>query len=72
MKIVAMVPARSGSKRIKNKNLRLINGKPLIEFVLNTLGKLDIFDDIYINSEDEIYKGLADKHSFKYYKRLPV
>ena len=69
MKIVAMVPARSGSKRIKNKNLRLINGKPLIEFVLNTLDKLDIFDDIYINSEDEIYKGLAEKHSFKFYKR---
>ena len=39
-----MIPARMGSKRIKRKNLRLINGKPLIEYVLDTVSKISIFD----------------------------
>ena len=69
MRIVAMVPARMGSKRIKNKNLRLINGKPLIEYVLNTIGKVDIFDEVYVNSEDEIFSRIAKKYSMGFYKR---
>ncbi len=50
-----MIPARMGSKRVKSKNLRLLNGKPLIEYVIDTVSKIDIFDDIYVNSEDEIF-----------------
>ncbi len=71
MKIVAMIPARAGSKRIKNKNLRLINGKPLIEYVLDTIGQVDIFDEVYVNSEDEIFSGIAKKYSMSFYKRPP-
>jgi CMP-N,N'-diacetyllegionaminic acid synthase len=69
MKIVAMIPARLGSKRIKTKNLRLINGKPLIEYILDTVSKVNIFDEIYVNSEDEIFSGIADKYGLKFYKR---
>ena len=32
MKIVAVIPARAGSKGIPNKNIRLLNGKPLIYY----------------------------------------
>ena len=69
MKIVAMVPARMGSKRIKSKNLRFLDGKPLIEHVLGTLNRVQIFDEIYINSEDEIFSEIADKYDVNYYKR---
>ena len=69
MKIIAMIPARMGSKRIRNKNLRLINDRPLIEYVLDTVSKVDIFDEIYINSEDDIFNELAKKYGFKFYKR---
>jgi len=69
MKIVAMIPARMGSKRIKNKNLRLINGKPLIGYVLDTIQLADIFDDVYINSESEIFQKIAYDYDFNYYKR---
>ena len=69
MKIVAMVPARMGSKRIKSKNLRFLDGKPLIEHVLGTLSRVHIFDEIYINSEDEVFSEIADKYGINYYKR---
>ena len=69
MKIVAMVPARMGSKRIKSKNLRFLDGKPLIEHVLGTLSKVKIFDQIYINSEDKIFTEIADRYEMSYYNR---
>ena len=64
-----MIPARMGSKRIKRKNLRMINGKQLIEYVLDTVSKINIFDDVYINSEDDVFKEISDKYNFKFYKR---
>lgn len=69
MKITAMIPARMGSKRVKNKNLRLINGKPLIQYVLDTVKNLTIFDEIYINSEHDIFSELAEENNIKFYKR---
>ena len=69
MKIVAMIPARLGSKRIINKNLRLLNGKPLISYIVESAKKSNAFDDIYINSESEIFKEIADQHGVMFYKR---
>ncbi len=69
MKIVAMIPARMGSKRVKAKNLRLIDGKPLIEYILDTVSKVDLFDEIYVNSEDKIFAEIAEKYGIKFYKR---
>ena len=48
MKIIAMIPARLGSKRVKNKNLRLLGNKPLISHVIETAKESNVFDDIYI------------------------
>jgi len=69
MKIVAMIPARMGSKRVKAKNLRLIDGKPLIEYVLGTLSNTSVFDGIYVNSEDEVFREIANKYNINFYKR---
>ena len=41
-----MVPARMGSKRVKSKNLRLLDGRALIEHVLDTLSKINILNSI--------------------------
>ena len=69
MKIVAMIPARLGSKRVIKKNLRLLNGKPLISYITESAKKSNAFDEIYINSESEIFKVIADKHGVLFYKR---
>jgi len=68
-KTIAMIPVRLGSKRVKNKNLRLIDGKPLICYVLETAVKSDIFDEIYINSESDIFEPIAKKYGIKFYQR---
>ena len=64
-----MIPARMGSKRVKLKNLREIDGIPLIEYIITAAKKSGIFDEIYINSESEVFKGIAEKHEIKFYKR---
>lgn len=68
-KIIAMIPARLGSKRVKKKNLRLINGKPLISYVIETAKSANCFDGIYINSEAEIFGKIADEYGIQFYQR---
>ena len=69
IKIVAMIPARLGSTRVKNKNLRLINKKPLIQYIIDSAKKSKYLNDIYINSEAKIFNELANKNKVKFYKR---
>ena len=71
MKSVAMIPVRLGSTRCPNKNLRMIDGKPLVGFILEAVIASGMFnlDDIYINSEAEVFKGIADSYGVQFYKR---
>ena len=66
-----MIPARLGSQRVSRKNLRLINGKPLISYVVESAKKADCFDEIYINSEADIFGEIASNLGVKFYKRNP-
>ena len=50
-KILAVVPARGGSKGIPGKNLKLIQGKPLIDYILKTLLKVKEIDKIVVSSD---------------------
>lgn len=68
-KIVAMIPARLGSQRIPRKNLRLLGGKLLVEWVASSCIEANIFDEIYINCESELMKKVADKAGVNFYKR---
>lgn len=68
-KIIAMVPARLGSKRVPRKNLRLLNGRPLIAYAIEAAKKSGAFSDIYLNSEAKIFSGIARELGVKFYKR---
>ena len=68
-KIVAMIPARMGSKRIPKKNIRLLNGKPLIQYAIDAAKEADCFDEIWVNSESDIIKELAVDSGVRFYKR---
>lgn len=66
-KILALVLARKGSTRLKNKNLLILNGKPLIEWTLKKLNKKNIrklFVDIMISTNSEKILTLSKKYDF--------
>ena len=67
-----MIPARLGSKRIKHKNLRLLDGKPLVSHVLEKCKNADIFSEIYINSESEVFNNITNDYGVKFYLRDPI
>ena len=68
-KICCIIPARSGSKQIKNKNLRTINKKPLFLHSIEQAKKSKYIDEIYFNSDSrkmiEIAKFAGAKCDFK-------
>lgn len=60
-KILAVIPARSGSKSIKNKNLKKINNKTLINIAVTKAVKSKLFSKILISTDSEIYANEAKK-----------
>lgn len=70
-KIIAMIPARAGSKRIPRKNIRLINGKPLIQYIIDATINSNAFSEIYINTDDDLIKRFVKEKypSIKIYHR---
>lgn len=69
MKIVGEIPARYGSKRVRKKNLRLLDGKPLIQYAINAAKESRRLSDVYVNSESDIIGQIALTNGIKYYKR---
>jgi len=68
-KIVGEIPARYGSKRVKQKNLRLINGKLLICYTIEAAKKAEMLKEVYVNSESDIIGDIARDNGVKFYKR---
>ena len=66
---VAMIPARIGSQRLKKKNLAILCGKPLIEYAVSAAKKSRIFDKIYINADDIIFRKIAERNKVEFYLR---
>lgn len=52
-KILAIIPARGGSKGIPRKNLKVLHTKPLIGHILNTLSNTEFIDKIMVSTDDD-------------------
>ena len=50
-KKIVIIPARSGSKRIKNKNLNFFFGKPIINYSIDLAINSKLFDIIHVSTE---------------------
>ena len=53
MKIIALIPARKNSIRIKNKNMKLFKKKPLIQRTIEIAKKIKDIQGVYISTDDE-------------------
>lgn len=68
-RIIAIIPARGGSTRLKNKNISLLSGKPLIQHTIEKVIKSKIFDRIIISTDDEKIAKIAKKFDIEVLKR---
>jgi len=62
MNNIAIIPARSGSKGLKNKNIKYLNGKPLIAYSIEAALKSEIFSKIMVSTDSEEYAKIAIKY----------
>lgn len=65
MRTIAIIPARSGSKGLKNKNIKLLNGKPLIAYTIEAAIVSQIFDEIFVSTDSEEYAKIAQNYGAK-------
>ena len=62
MKNIAIIPARSGSKGVKDKNIRDLCGKPLIAYTIEAAIKSGEFDEIMVSTDSEKYAQIAEQY----------
>jgi CMP-N,N'-diacetyllegionaminic acid synthase len=62
MRNVAIIPARSGSKGLKDKNIKILNGKPLIAYTIEAAKESGIFDEIMVSTDSKIYAEIAKQY----------
>jgi len=60
-KILCIIPARAGSKGIKNKNMTLLNGKPLVYWTINLAKKIKYFDKIIVSTDSKKIQKYSQK-----------
>ena len=65
MKKLVIIPARAGSKRLPNKNIKLLNGDPLIMHSVNTARSLFEDSEICISTECTEIKKIVEKSGLK-------
>ena len=59
MKTIAIIPARCGSKGIKDKNIKDLCGKPLIAYSIEAAKKSECFDEVMVSTDSELYAEIA-------------
>ena len=59
MKAIAVIPARSGSKGLKDKNIADVCGKPLIGYTIQAALDAGCFDTVMVSTDSEIYANIA-------------
>ncbi len=67
--IVAMIPARMGSERLRMKNLAMIAGRPMISYAIEAARSSCVFAKVVVNSENVKFKTIADRHGVDFYLR---
>jgi CMP-N-acetylneuraminic acid synthetase len=69
MKTIAMIPARMGSQRLKQKNLQKVGGLSLISRAIRKSIEADVFDEIWVNSDHFRFKTIALKEGVNFHQR---
>lgn len=69
MKTLALIAARSGSMRVKNKNIRPFADSTLLEVKIEQLKRISNIDGVVVNSNDETILEIAQSHGVEIVRR---
>lgn len=69
MKNLAVIPARGGSTRLKDKNIYLLGGKPLICYTIEAVLASECFDKVIVSTDSEAIAKIALNYPVELYKR---
>ncbi len=61
-KILWLIAARSGSKSIPNKNIKILGGNPLIKYIIESALNTDISKDVWVSTDSKAYAKIALKY----------
>lgn len=61
-KVIAIIPARSGSKGLKDKNIKILNGKPLLAYSIMAADKSGVFDTVHVSTDSQVYADIAKEY----------
>ena len=70
-KILVVIPARGGSKRIHRKNIRLLADKPLISYAIDIAKSSKYVDDVVVSTEDSETASISEKFGASVVRRSP-
>lgn len=62
MKNLAIITARSGSKGLPDKNIKELNGKPLLAYTIDAATESNMFDEIFVSTDSAEYADIARKY----------
>lgn len=68
-KILAIIPARGGSKGVPRKNIRLLAGKPLIAYTIDTASKSEYINSVVVSTENEEISEVSKKYGAEVIER---
>ena len=63
-KVLAIIPARAGSKGLKNKNIKLLNGKPLIAYTIMEAKKSKLISNIVVSTDSDEIASISNESIF--------
>ena len=62
MKVAALIPARSGSRRLPDKNIKKLNGHPLIAHTISQATNSGVFEKVFLCTDSEVYAEAGKKY----------
>jgi CMP-N-acetylneuraminic acid synthetase len=72
MNVVAVIPARSGSRRMPHKNITKFDGEPLLVRKILQLKRVSEISEIIVSSDSDLYLSMAVDAGAKPHKRAPA
>jgi N-acylneuraminate cytidylyltransferase len=70
-RIIAVIPARGGSKTVPGKNIKPLAGKPLILWSIESAKSVTEIDRVIVSTDDDLIRSVARDHGAEVYRRPP-